>query len=230
MKRLRLGWWWLLDYLYAGRRQLLSLARRSIPRSYAKGDAAKPAIVLLPGVYESWHFLEPAAAMLNARGFRVFTVPQLGINNKPVPLSAGVAAATLAALHADHGVDRCVLLAHSKGGLIGKHVMLDAASPVDILGLVALCTPFSGSQYARYLPSPTLRHFSPDDAVLVGLAGQTSLNAQVVSIYPEFDPHIPGGSALSGATNIELPVAGHFRTLGTKVALAAVERAVARLT
>lgn len=248
----RLGWW-LRDYVYAGRRQLLSVLRRDSPARYSTGNPGLPAVVLLPGVYETWLFLEPAATRLNAAGFKVFTVPELGTNRRTVPESAALVTTALAKLAAAHDVSAVILLAHSKGGLIGKHVMLDAeiraaellkddgegllpaparpgaaeaVRPVKVLGMVAVAAPFSGSPYARYLLSRTLRDFSPADVVLVSLQGQKALNHQVVSIYPEFDPHIPGGSALPGAVNVQLPVAGHFRTLGDEAVLAAVEHAV----
>lgn len=231
MKLLLRPWWWLLDYLYAGWRQLRSLFRRRCPASFASGDTSKPAVVLLPGVYETWFFLEPAAQRLHAAGYRVFDVPKLGSNRRAIPESAAIVAKTLVALHLEHGISQCILLAHSKGGLIGKHAMLDATTgPVEIVGLVAIGTPFAGSLYARYMLSRTLRHFSPVDAVLLALQAETDINAHVVSIYPEFDPHIPGGSALPGAVNVELPVSGHFRTLRDGTVLAAVEAAVAGLS
>ena len=239
MRRMLHPWWWLLDYLYAGWRQLLSPFRRDCPPEYAAGDPSLPAIVLLPGVYETWLFLEPAATRLNASGHRVFSVPGLGVNKKAIPESARIVAERVAALHAEYGVQRCIFLPHSKGGLIGKHLMLDALAaaetgargshPVQKMGLVAIGTPFSGSIYAKYTLSRTIRDFSPTDAVLLALRRQEKLNDRVVSIYPVFDPHIPGGSALSGALNIELPVAGHFRTLREGVVLDAVEDAVRKL-
>lgn len=232
-------WWWLRDYLYAGRRQVLSVLKRDCPPEYAQGDPTLPAIVLLPGVYETWFFLEPAATRLNAAGHRVFRVPGLGINGKTVPESARTVARHMAQLHAERGVRQCILLAHSKGGLIGKHLMLDALAAaetgtrdghlVEMLGLVAIGTPFSGSIYAKYTLSRTIRDFSPSNAQLVALSAKEELNNRVVSIYPVFDPHIPGGSALPGALNIELPVAGHFRILGEDVVLEAVAGAVRKV-
>lgn len=240
MRRLLRPLWWLLDYLYAGWRQLLSVFRRDCPQAYASGDARRPAILLLPGVYETWLFLDPAAKRLHAAGHRVFAVPGLGFNKSPIPDSAEIAKERLATLHAEHGVEHCIIVAHSKGGLIGKHLMLDAAAssesgsagthPVEILGLVAIGTPFSGSIYAKYTISRTIRHFSPTDAVLASMQAQESVNDKVVSIYPEFDPHIPGGSALAGAMNIRLPVAGHFRTLHANAVLGAVVDAVENLS
>ena len=58
------------------------------------------------------------------------------------------------------------------------------------------------------------------------LAEELRVNGRITSIWAEFDPHIPGGSRLQGATNVELPVQGHFRILGSPELLEAVERAV----
>lgn len=238
MNRWSHPWWWLLDYAYAGKRQVLSFIRRRSPESYRQGDPSLPAIVLLPGVYETWFFLDSAAQRLNNAGYRVYTVPGLGLNRHPLPESAQIVRQRLSELRQQDGVNECLLLAHSKGGLTGKLAMLDVllstepgteADPCGearILGLVAIATPFAGSVYAKYLFPRTLRHFSPTDAVLLSLQAQQAINDRIVSIYPEFDPHIPAGSALAGATNVRLQVAGHFRTLREPVVLAAVDEAV----
>jgi triacylglycerol lipase len=231
---------WGLDYVYAGVQQVRSLTHRRIPDHFRDGDPELPAIVLLPGVYETWQFLEPTARRLNAEGYRIFTVPELAFNRMPIPRSAAIVAHTLQQLQIDHAVTRCVLLAHSKGGLIGKHLMLDEAekhaaatdltvqSPhTDIVGMVAIATPFSGSRYASFMLSRTLRAFSPRDAVVRALLQQLQVNAHIVSIYAEFDPHIPGGSALEGAHNIELAVSGHFRILASDLLHEAVEQEIA---
>lgn len=41
------------------------------------------------------------------------------------------------------------------------------------------------------------------------------MNSRIVSIFAAFDPHIPEGSHLEGATNVRLPIAGHFRVLAS---------------
>ena len=56
--------------------------------------------------------------------------------------------------------------------------------------------------------------------------GVAEVNARITSIYPVFDGHIPEGSALEGAVNIEVPVRGHFRILVEQVALDAIVSAV----
>jgi hypothetical protein len=224
---------WGLDYVYAGAQQARSLVHRRRPQNFTHGDPALPAIVLLPGVYETWLFLEPVARRLHASGYRVFTVPELTFNRMPIPRSAEIVASTLHRLYTEHGAREFVIVAHSKGGLIGKRLMLDQvdAEPasVGIRGLVAIATPFSGSQYARFLPSRTLRAFSPRDSIVRALLEQHQVNERIVSIYADFDPHIPGGSALAGARNIALPVSGHFRILQSQLLIDAVEREVAGL-
>ena len=79
--------------------------------------------------------------------------------------------------------------------------------------MVAVATPFAGARRARIFVDPSIRAFLPDDETIVMLGRETSINGRIVSIYGPFDPHIPEGSALDGATNIAVPAAGHFRVL-----------------
>jgi hypothetical protein len=168
-----------------------------------------------------------------------------------------------------------VLVAHSKGGLIGKHLLVSsgaaaaaaveaatggsaadaaagatatmddgvtaagasiagsdtedpgtappsAGAPLGLLGLVAICTPFRGSTLAGMFFVPSIRAFLPDDETIVMLGREASVNGRIVSIFGRFDPHIPGGSALDGATNVIVPASGHFRVLGSRETHAAV--------
>jgi pimeloyl-ACP methyl ester carboxylesterase len=119
----------LRDYPNAVRVRAGSLRTR-VPSRWAAGSA-RP-VVLLPGVYETWHFLRVLGDALNAAGHPVHAVPALG----------------------DHP------------------------------------------------------------------------NQRVTSIYPRFDPNIPEGSRLEGATNVEIPVVGHFRILDEPATIAAVLSAV----
>ncbi|HEY1104750.1 MAG TPA: alpha/beta hydrolase, partial [Agromyces sp.] len=72
--------WWALDYVYAGWRQLAVLGAWKVPAAWSRGDAARPTIVLLPGVYEHWSFLRLLGDELNARGHRIRVVHGLGAN------------------------------------------------------------------------------------------------------------------------------------------------------
>jgi hypothetical protein len=100
----------------------------------------------------------------------------------------------------------------------------DPAGRID--RMVAISTPFSGSIYARYFLMRSIRDFSPMDTTLQMMREHLEVNARITSIWGTFDPHIPGGSRLEGATNILLKASGHFRIFGTRELLDVVGRAV----
>ena len=102
--------------------------------------------------------------------------------------------------------------------------------PSGLRGVVAVCTPFRGSRRARFLFDPSIRALMPGDETIVMLGRESSVNGRIVSIFGRYDPHIPDGSALEGATNVRVPGFGHFRLLGAPETHAAVVEAVALLT
>lgn len=200
--------WWVRDYAYALAWQARAVVDRTDPAVYRDGPGVP--IVVIPGVYETWRFLQPTIVALHDRGHPVHVLDPLRSNVQPVP----DAAAQVVDYLVEHDLRDVVLVAHSKGGLIGKHVMAFGAASGRVHGMVAVAAPFGGSSYARFLAlSRSLRIFSPRDATIVLLGHETAVNARIVSVYGRFDPHIPGGSALTGAKNIELDTGGHFRIL-----------------
>jgi len=210
----------LADYPNALRFRAHAVRDRAVPTAFAQGSE-RP-VVILPGIYESWHYLRPVAERLNELGHPVHVIPALGLNRAPIP-------ATAARVHAylvDHELAGVAIVAHSKGGIVGKHLMAldDREGRVD--RLIAIASPFGGSAMARIAPNPALRAFLPTDPVIAGLAAERAVNARITSIYPSFDPHIPDGSALEGARNVEVPVVGHFRILLQPAVIAAVLEAV----
>jgi pimeloyl-ACP methyl ester carboxylesterase len=204
----RLGWW-AADYAYAARRQVAAAVSRTSPEAYTRPCPGRlPPVLLLPGVYESWRFLEPWARGLHGHGHPVHVAP-FGLNRGSIPDMADRAAATLV----ETGLTGVVLVAHSKGGLIGKSLMGRADVADRVLGMVAVNTPFAGSPYARLLPLRSVRAFLPDDEVIAALDAQRADNGRIVSAATWFDPHVPTGSALHGARNVRLATPGHFRSL-----------------
>lgn len=192
-----------------------------VPEAYAHGD--RRPVLLVPGVYERWHFLRPIADRLNAAGHPVHVVPALGVNSRPIPWSGLRVLDRLRELDL-RGV---ALVGHSKGGLIGKSAMLgDDEGRID--RLVTVATPFAGSRLARYSITPAIRTFSPRHPVIRTLAEELAVNARITSIAPSFDPHIPEGSELPGATNVRVAVIGHFRVLEDPETIEAVLAAVER--
>ncbi|WP_154792891.1 alpha/beta hydrolase [Occultella kanbiaonis] len=205
---------WAADYAYAVGRIAHSLVTREPRWARTPRRGAGVPVVLVPGVYESWRFLEPLAGRLHDAGHPVHVVRELGLNHADVRTGADVVARHLARL----ALPGVVLVAHSKGGLIGKQVMLDGVATVGVpgaprvLGMVAVNTPFAGSSYARYLPVAAVRALSP--AGVRSLGRQRAVDAAITSVHASWDPHIPGGSELPGARNVRVPVSGHFRILG----------------
>jgi pimeloyl-ACP methyl ester carboxylesterase len=139
----------------------------------------------------------------------VHVLASLRHNLRPVPVSA---AAVMAYLE-EHDLRSVLVVAHSKGGLIGKYAMTRLDDHARIDRMVAVSTPFGGSVYANLAPVAHLRAFRAADPVIAGLARELEANARITSVYGVFDTLIPGGSQLAGAANVRVPVGGHFRIL-----------------
>lgn len=210
------------DRLYQLRVQATHVVGRTPSERYRVGVLAP--VLLLPGVYETWQFLRPVADRLNALGHPIHTLPQLGYNLLTIAASAELAQRYLD----ENDLVGVVIVAHSKGGLIGKHMMVSDDRDGRIDRLIAVNSPFRGSTLADWTPVRTLRAFSPRDETVMTLAANRAVNARITSIFSRLDPLIPGGSELDGATNIRLPMVGHFRPLGSEALFAAVEDAIDR--
>jgi predicted alpha/beta hydrolase family esterase len=215
-RRLRELVWWAEDYVYAAVWQVRATFDRSDPLRFLDGVGTP--IVVLPGVYETWRFLQPLIGAVHERGHPVHVVTAARRNSATVVRIADQVAAYLA----EHDLNDVVLVAHSKGGLVGKQVMLLPEAAGRIRGMVAVATPFGGSRYARLMLGRTLRSFSPTDASIRALQSETGADARIVSVYARFDPHIPEGSALAGAKNVEIDTGGHFRILADPRVIAEV--------
>jgi hypothetical protein len=237
--RWRRALWWASDYFYAARRQAAILQapwsigrHRPAPPAWATGSDQLPEVILLPGVYEHWTFLRPLGDALSAAGYRVSVVHGLGINRRDIAETSERLQRTLANSAAP--VAGRVLVAHSKGGLIGKHLLVTSgitdAAPFGLRGLVAVATPFGGARRARLLLDPSIRAFLPSNQTIVMLGRESAINAHIVSVFGVYDPHIPEGSALSGATNVQVPAFGHFHLLGSPRTHQAVIDGIAQLS
>lgn len=216
----RRTWWALVDWVHAAVWQVRSLGPTTAD-DYRTGHGQP--VVVIPGVYETWHFMRPLMDALHDRGHPVHVVAVLRHNLRPVPASA----ADVMAYLEDHDLRSVLVVAHSKGGLIGKYAMTQLDHDGRIDRMVAVSTPFGGSAYANLAPVPHLRAFRATDPVLSALAREREANARITSVYGVFDTLIPGGSALAGASNVRVPVGGHFRILADARARDAVLDAAA---
>ncbi|WP_415855363.1 esterase/lipase family protein [Sinomonas sp. G460-2] len=175
----------------------------------ARPPAAKADVVLIPGIYEPAGFMDPLRRWLQRRGHRVIVLPELGYNRRSIPECAALAAARLREL----GVRNAVVVAHSKGGLIGKLLMTAPDTERLVSRMLAVGTPFEGTRYSRYAPTRPLRSFYPEHPVMGLLAKNLEVNSRIVSVGADVDPLVGRSTGLVGARNIILPVTGHFRIL-----------------
>jgi hypothetical protein len=208
------------DYQYAVRVHARALRGASVPLRYRQGDGFP--ILLLPGVYETWTTLRWLADAMNAEGHPIVVAPGMKHNRRPIAETAVLAQRVLD----DNDLRDVVILAHSKGGLVGKTMMLDTdvdsvAGP-RIARMVAVNSPFQGSRMARYVPTRAFKAFLPGDAHLTRLGSMVDVNAWITSVHSDFDGHVPDGSHLEGAPNVQVPLDGHFRPLGHPVGRALI--------
>lgn len=207
MRVLANAWWWASDYVYAGWRQACAALSFAKASDFLTGERVP--VVVIPGVYEAWRFMLPLIRELHGRGHPVHVVEGLRTNLLPIDESAGIVSEYLER----RGLTDVVIVAHSKGGLIGKHVMSFGDAAPRVRSMVAIATPFGGSSYANYMLGRTLRSLSPRDKLLTSIGDVLDTNSRITSVFAGFDPHIPEGSELIGAHNVRLATGGHFRIL-----------------
>lgn len=205
------------DYTYVGRSRLRYWRYGSRPPAPLEaGPDAPPPVLLLPGVFETWHYMKPIRDRLVGLGIPVHSVPALGFNRHPIPVMAERAAAYLDE-HDLHGVR---IVAHSKGGLIGKSLLVadDPAAGGDgrLERMLSINTPYGGSPLARFGVGP-FREFQPTRPVIQELASSPQVNARITALRSSYDQYVPAASAeLGGAQNVPMPHIGHFRVLGLR--------------
>ncbi|MFF3066093.1 esterase/lipase family protein [Oerskovia sp. NPDC057915] len=206
----RQTWWRVRDYACVLRWQATGFMARVEPEDLRRPDRpVGPPVVLVPGVYESWHFLLPLATLLRDHGVAVHVLPELRDNRRPVADGAVLLARYLR----EQDLRDVVVVAHSKGGLIGKLAMVRESPGGRIASMIAINTPFAGSAYARWFVQPSIRAFVPSDATIVALSAERAVNERITSVHSRWDPHIPAGSFLDGAHDVVLETPGHFRPL-----------------
>lgn len=206
------SWWRVRDYADAVRWQALVLDRRHGPQDLSGPEPhrGRP-VVLVPGVYEAWTFLRPLARRLNARGLQVHAVPGLGFNRAPVARQAAV----LGRFLEERDLRDVLLVAHSKGGLIGKLAMLRHDPTRRVTRMISLNTPYQGSMLAWVFPTPAVLAFRPTAHTLRALAAERSVDDRITVVRSTWDPHIPAGSSLHADADADavLTTPGHFRPL-----------------
>jgi triacylglycerol lipase len=216
---------WVLDWLYIGTRQARSYVARGNAQVYADPPSAhRVPVVLIPGILETWQLMRPLADLLAENGHPVHVMTGLRHNLGPIPEMARRVERYLE----QHDLEDIVIVSHSKGGLIGKYLMVESPHGDHVRAMITVNTPFAGSVYARLSPTRHLRDFHPEDVTLSTLHENLEANARITAISTVFDPVIPAWGGLECARNIKVHTVGHFRVLGDPQLQAIVVEAAAR--
>lgn len=215
------------DLGYILRWPVVGHLRRADPERYTNpSNRRAPDVVLLPGVYETWQFMRPIADALFARGHAVHAVTTLGHNSGAID-EMGVRAA---AFLEEHDLEDVVVVAHSKGGLIGKYLMANTRAGRRVREMVTVNAPFSGSVFGHVIPMRAVRHFRPRHPTISMLNENLDVNRRITSICSRFDPLIRTHDELVGATAVDLDAVGHFTVMTDPRVIEAIIEVVERET
>lgn len=201
--------YWLVDYAHIAKNWPKMYLHRDPPDHYLGHIVqGKEPVILLAGVTNTWRSLKKIGDKISLEGHPVYIVPNLGRNFKDIESSAKIVEEVIDENH----LENVIIIAHSKGGLIGKYLLIQDKR---IKKLVAIATPFAGSYIARIFPHKTLRELSPKSKIIAKISSHTEVDKKIISIIPAFDNHVfpRGSSYLQGAKNIRIRVYGHHTPL-----------------
>jgi hypothetical protein len=207
--------YWLHDYVYMTRGALSGVLYRNPPEHYTGYVVdGKVPVVMIPGVTSRWAFMKHLADAISLLGHPVYIVPSLGNNLYSVPDSAKKVYEVIVKEH----LKNVVLVAHSKGGLIGKYLMSHDDIEGRVIRLISVATPYSGSAITKLLPIEPIRELHNDSELITYLKTHTAVNSKITSIFPLYDNHVwaAEGSYLDGAKNSTVHVHGHHKVLYSK--------------
>lgn len=216
---------WFVDSLYAGRCIVTTLVHKSPPEHYLGHIInGKVPIVIIPGIFSQWGFMKKIADSLSLLGHPVYLVPQLGYNLYNIPHSSSLVATVIE----KENLKNVILIAHSKGGLIGKYTMIHNDKEKRIIGMVSIATPYSGSAMTKILPIEPVKELHNDSLIIKDLTADTLVNKDIISICPEFDNYVWAheGSYLEGAKNINVTVHGHHAVLQSSFVIEKIKESV----
>jgi hypothetical protein len=200
--------YWVDDYKYLIKLQFESRIHPVPPKNYLNHNTGMNPIIVIPGILEHWGFLKKIADTLSDAGHDIFVVRELGNNLYDIKTSTKIVERTVKT----NNLLGSVVIAHSKGGIIGKQLLVDGV----VEKMIAISTPFSGSDIVKSIPIHAFQELSPISEIILELKENQVVNSKIVSIYPSFDNHVPNGSVVEGGLNLEIPVQGHHKILESK--------------
>lgn len=174
----------------------------------AIATGTRPHVALgLPGIWETWRHFHVWAQALHDAGWDVHLLESLEDMTAPIPDLARRVEEYLR----DQDLHDVILFAHSKGGLVGKAVMLGPERR-RVRGLIACATPFNGAPITWLVPTTELSELAPDSPTIVELAADRAVNRRIIQVEAEWDQSVPP-SPLTGVRHVTLPITGHSTML-----------------
>lgn len=207
--------YWIIDYYYLLYGIYLMLTHKNPPKNYL--DSAikgKSPVILIPGISNKWGFLKHLGDSISQKGHPVYVASGLQFNFLDIPTSAKIVRQIIDG----NNLKEAIIVGHSKGGLIGKYLLIHENKDNKIKKVIAIGAPFSGSWLAKTSLRKSFKELMPESKILQELNSNTQVNSKIISIMPTFDNHVwhKKGSHLEGATNITVPTKGHHKIVFDK--------------
>lgn len=225
---------WIIDYGYMIHGSVTSLIYHKPPKHYLGYILEnKIPVILVPGILGKWSFMKTLGDKISLAGHSVYVVPELGYNLFNIPDSAKKLKDIVEKIDTNkNNLKGVILVAHSKGGLIGKYLLAHQNEDNKVLGLISIATPYSGSSMAKLLPLDPIQELNIDSKIILDLEKHTEVNNKIFSICPEYDNHVwaEKGSYLDGAKNIKVSVHGHHKIVYDKQVEDAVLKSIEEIT
>jgi triacylglycerol lipase len=208
---------WFLDTIFAICGFIQMYLYRNPPEKYLQHDEDKSIpILIIQGYMDRWGFIKSLADKISDCGFQVYVLPELKNNLDDIASSANYVNKYIL----DKKLKNVIIVGHSKGGLIGKYLIVNEKDRNKIIGLISISTPFLGSRMANLFRFLKSNQFEPDNKLIKELWSHHEVNKRIIAIFPKVDNVVwTKKSYLEGAKeNIYLNTYGHHRILFDKKA------------
>ncbi len=207
---------WIKDYAHMLSYGAIMYFRHTPPKHYLGHVVeGKVPVIIVPGIFGRWGFLKSMGDHISLLGHPVYIVPKLGDNIHDVPSSAKKIRDVLE----ENNLKDVILVGHSKGGILGKYLLLNEDPEKRVKGVIAIASPFHGSHAGSFIPHSGIAELHPTSDIIKYLTDHIEVNNKIVSINPSYDNHVwhEQGSFLEGALeNVNVDVAGHHTVLYDK--------------
>lgn len=226
MEKLSKTFYVLTDYFY-GWINFIKMYFYGKPPDYYLNNSKKgfAPVVFIHGFLARWGFMKPLGDKLARLGYPVYVIPELGQDLVSVEKGAKIVKAMIKR----ENLKGVVLVGHSKGGIIGKYLLVHENSDGRIAGLVALAAPFLGARFASLVRSA--RELGQRSDLLMDLLVKNGVNKKIVTIGPSFDEtSLHKGDELVGAENVTVKATGHKQLLSSQETANEVVKAIEKLS